>query len=91
MKRVLTSSLLTAEIAAFAMLMLLFFMNTSRPYLLLIPIAGVAGGYFLFKVFERKSRDKGAGKAVPLAIAFAILLGIIVAALVIGLVYVLNA
>ena len=74
MKKNLIPSLLTSEIAAFAMLILLFFLNTSRPYLLLIPFFGTGGGYFLFKLLMRKT------KKIPFMIGFSILLGILIAA-----------
>ncbi|MDR0293978.1 MAG: hypothetical protein LBH95_07500 [Oscillospiraceae bacterium] len=84
MKKVLEPSILVAEIAAFAMLLLLFFLNTDKPYLLLVPIAGVISGYFLFKRLIR------VWKAVPLLTVFSILLGALISASVIGLLYILR-
>ena len=83
MKKILNPSLLTSEIAAFAMLILLFFLNTSKPYLLLIPIAGVIGGYFLFKTLFRKLRK------IPFVIGFSILLGVLISAVLICLLHIL--
>jgi hypothetical protein len=80
MKKNIKSSLLTAEIAAFGMLMLLFFLNTSKPYLLLVIIAEMAGSYFLAKSLLRK------WKAVPLLIALSVLVGAIIATTIIALV-----
>ena len=83
MKKILAPSLLTFEIAAFAMLILLFFLNTSKPYLLLIPIAGVIGGYFLFKTLFQKFNK------IPFMIGFSILLGVLISAIVICLLRIL--
>ena len=83
MKKICTSSLLTAEIAAFGMLILLFFLNTNKPYLLLIPIAGVIGGGFLFKPLLSKR------KTLTGVIALSALLGALIAAAVIALLYIL--
>ena len=76
--------------AVFAMLMLLFFLNTSRPYLLLVPVAGVVGGYFLFKLLYSKIQNKGNGWTLIFTIIFPILLGVIIAVIVIGLRAVLS-
>ena len=84
MRKIIVSSLLSAEIAAFAMLMLLFFLNTSRPYLLFIPIAGAIGGYFLIEPLTRKSQFNKNDRTAPIAVITSILLGIIIAAAVIG-------
>ena len=84
MKKIIKSSLLTAEIAAFGSLMLLFFLNTSRPYLLLVLIAEMAGGYFLSRAIIRK------WKAVPLLIALSVLIGAIIAVTIIAVVYILR-
>ena len=88
MKKALTSSLLTAEISAFAMLMLLFFMNTNKPFLLLIPIAVVICGFFVINALLRKFRDKSVRIAVALIVAMPIVLGLLIAAAVIGLQYI---
>ena len=85
MKKILIPSILSAEIAAFAMLMLLFFLNTSRPYLLLVPVAGVIGGYFLFKPLYSKIQIKGSGWTLIFTIVFPILFGVIITVAVIGL------
>lgn len=83
MKKRLRTSLLSAEIAAFGMLLLLFFLNTNKPYLLLIPIAGVIGGCFLFKSVLKKR------ESVSLIIILPILLGGLIAGGVTGLLYIL--
>lgn len=80
MKKILEHSILAAELAAFGMLILLFFLTTSKPYLLLIPIAGVIGGCFLFKALLHK------WKSAPLLIGLSALFGVLIAAGVIGLV-----
>ena len=85
MKKVLIQSLLHTEIAAFGMLMLLFFINTNRPYLLAVPAVVTIGGYFVFKVLLRKLREKSGGKSTPLIVMLPILLGGIIALSVIGL------
>jgi NAD(P)H-dependent FMN reductase len=77
MKKALTSSLLTIEIAAFVMLLLLFFMNTNKPYLLLVPIVGTIGGYFLLKALAPKLRS------VKLMVVLSVLLSVLIAASVI--------
>ena len=84
MRKIWGSSILVAEFAAFGMLILLFFLNTSKPYLLLIPIAGVIGGTFLFNALLRKT------KAVPIQIGLSVLFGVLIAAAVIGLIYSLR-
>ena len=84
MRKIWGSSILVAEFAAFGMLILLFFLNTSKPYLLLIPIAGVIGGTFLFKALLRKP------KAVPIQMGLSALLGFLITAAVIGLLYILR-
>ena len=73
------------------MLMLLSFLNTSRPYLLLVPVAGVVGGYFLFKLLIKKIQNKGSGWTLIFTIVFPILFGVIIAVAVIGLRAVLSA
>ena len=91
MKKILIPSILSAEIATLAMLVLLFFLNTSRPYLLLVPVAGVIGGYFLFKLLVSKIQNKGSGWTLIFTIVFPILLGVIIAVAVTGLRAVLSA
>ena len=90
MRKTLTSSLLAAEIAAFAMLLLLFLINTSKPYLLLLPVAEAVAGFFAFHELGRKMKGKGIGKTILFMTALTVLLGIIIAASVIGLVYALR-
>ena len=89
MKKVLTTALLYAEIAAFGMLMILFSINTTRLYLLLFPVVMGAGGYFAFAAIMRKLRDSSTGKKVRIAAALPVLLGIMISASVIGLLYLL--
>jgi hypothetical protein len=88
MKKALASSLFAAEITAFAMLMLLFYLNTDKPYLLLVPIAEGIGGYAVFKLLLRRTSDKGASRAASLAAATSILLGILIVVSVVALAYV---
>ena len=85
MKKILIPSILSAEIAAFVMLMLLFFLNTSNLYLLLVPVAGVIGGYFLFKLFISKIQNKGRYWRLIFSFVLLILLGVIITVVVIGL------
>ena len=84
MKKCLTASILAAEAAAFGMLLLLFFLNTNKPYLLMIPVVGVIGSYMGFVALLRKR------KAVPLLIALSLLSGALIAVLVIGLLSILS-
>jgi uncharacterized membrane protein (DUF4010 family) len=90
MKKVLASSLLTAEIAAISMLMLLFFMNTNKPYLLLIPIAAGIGGYFAFKVFVNKLKDKRTSVTTTFIVVTPIALGALIAVAISILLNILN-
>ncbi|MCL2539501.1 MAG: hypothetical protein FWE66_04100 [Oscillospiraceae bacterium] len=84
MKKCLTASILAAEAAAFGMLLLLFFLNTNKPYLLMIPVVGVIGSYMVFVALLRKR------KAVPLLITLPLLSGALIAVLVIGLLSILS-
>ena len=90
MRKVLASSLLTAEIAAFAMLMLLFFLNTNKPFLLLIPVAAVVGGYQVFKLLLRKLQDKSFCKALAIIIVVSFVLAALIAVLIIGILNILR-
>jgi len=87
MKKILNRSLLETEIAALAMLMVLFFINTNKPYLLLVPVILVISGYFAFDVLLRNTREKAVKKTVLFAAVLTVLLGLIIAASVIGLLY----
>jgi len=71
MKKVLNASLLTAEIAALAMLLLLYFLNSSYPWLLLVLLAEAAAGFLALKFLVRKYNDKNASKARLLLILIA--------------------
>ena len=90
MKKLLLSSLLTAEIAAFAMLMLLFFLNTNRPFLLLIPVAAVVGGHLLFKLLFRKLQDKSIGKALSIIVVASLVLAALIIASITGILSILR-
>ena len=68
MKKVLNASLLTAEIAALCMLLLLYFLNSSYPWLLLVLLAEAAAGFFALRPLARRLSGKGAGKT-PLLLA----------------------
>jgi len=88
MKKIVVSSLYNAEIAAYLMLMLLFFLNTNRPYLLLVPVAFKVSGYFVFtKYLHRYSEGN---KAIPFMITFTLVLGFLIAVMVVGLIYLLR-
>ena len=89
MKKVFIQSLLDAEIAAFMMLMVLFFINTNRPYLLLIPVIFGIGGYIAFAALLRKLQDKNKRTIILLSATLTVLLGFLIAASVIGLFYIL--
>ena len=89
MKKIISASLLTAEIAAFSMLILLYYVNTNTPYLPFIPIIGVIVGYCLFKLFARKLRLKREGALFPFAVAYAIFIGILIAAVIIVIIEIL--
>ena len=84
MKKRLSASILAAEAAAFGMFLLLFFLNTNKPYLLLIPATGVFCSYIVFVALLRKR------KAVPLLVALTFLVGVLIAACVIGLLNILS-
>ena len=83
MSKILKSSFLASEIAAFGMLMLLFFLNTNKPYLLSIPIIGIFGSYALLKKILNKR------KSILFIISVSILLGVLISFVVIGLLYLL--
>jgi hypothetical protein len=85
MKKMIVRSLLDAEIAAFGMLMVLFFLNTNRPYLLLIPVIVTIGGFFAFRMVLNKTQNH---KRIIYMIAFILLASLIIAASVIGLIYI---
>ncbi|MCL2109583.1 MAG: hypothetical protein FWH20_09610 [Oscillospiraceae bacterium] len=87
MKNVLKSSFLAAEIAAFIMLMVLFFISTNRPYLLLVPITLGFGGYYAFKAILGKLLNKESKKTWAIIAALPVLLGFCIAGAVIGLFY----
>ena len=89
MKSVLKSSFLAAEIAAFIMFMVLFFINTNRPYLLIVPIALGSGGYYAFQVVLGKMPNKKNKKAFSIIIALPVLLGFCIAGAIVGLFYLL--
>ena len=85
MKKIIISSFFTAEIAAFSMLMLLFFLNTNKPHLLLVPIILQVIGYFIYtRLLLKKSEGN---KAIPYMISFPLFLGFIISAAVIGMLY----
>ena len=79
MKNVLKSSFLAAETAAFIMLMVLFFINTNRPYLPLVPIAFGFGGYYVFQVVLGKMLNTDTKKALPIIVVLPVLLGLCIA------------
>ena len=79
MKKIMKSSLMTAEIAAFGSLALLLFLNTGRPYLLLALMAEMAGGYFLSRAILPK------WKAIPLLMGLSVFIGVIIAASIVAL------
>ena len=56
MKKSIASSLLAAELSAFVMFLLLFFLLTGKPLLLLVPIAGVICIYFAVYALLSKRR-----------------------------------
>ena len=87
--KALITSLLWAEIAAFAMLMLLFFVNTDKPYLLLVPVVEGVVGYLVFKALVRRMHSPRAAKTAAAFIALPIALGAVIAASVVGLLHVL--
>jgi len=87
MKKILIRSLVETEIAAFAMLMVLFFINTNKPYLLLVPVILMISGYFTFNALLRNTPDKTDRKTVLFAVVLPVLLGFIIAISVIGLLY----
>ena len=83
MKKILESSLLTAETTALVMLlMLLYFLTPNKPYLSFVLIAVICGAYLVFKLFMHRV------KSIPFMVLLTILLGILSAAPVIVLLYV---
>ena len=87
MKKVLTKSLLTTEIAAFCMLMLLFLLNTNKPYLLLVPLVEGAAGYFVFVMLIRKFGDNNAIKVLSLLVGVMVVLAALITLSVVGLLH----
>jgi len=87
MKKVLNTSLLTAEIAALIMLMLVFFVNSSHPWLLLVLLAEAAAGFIVFRLLAGKYNDKSGGKTKLLLtlIAGALVLAALITFSLIGL------
>ena len=87
MKNVLKSSFLGAEIAAFIMLMVLFFISTNRPYLLLVPLVFGFGGYYAFRAILGKLLNKESKKSWAIIVALPVLLGFCIAGAIVGLFY----
>lgn len=83
MRKILNDSLMTTVIAVFAMAMLLFFLNTQKPLILLIPPVSAVSEYFVIKSYLLKKR-----KPVTIG-AIAVLFGVLAAGTVIVLVRIL--
>jgi len=86
MSFIFITSLTTTLIMAFSKFMLLFLINTNRPFLLVIPLIAVIAGFFCFKLIINKLTDIKTAKAIALIIILPVFLAMMIVVSVIGIV-----